>query len=387
VMFKFLFNSESKTETTLSEYLKSLYSAPLTLISPIFAYFVLFFLKKHLSPAWKLIANCFLYLYSVLTTLYSFESMNLIPNSELSGTIGHFDRIVRIITRHINNNFTAEKVISTVWFLVVYRFVILGVFIIAITVYITYSSYKLMKKQPKVTSPTTTVNVYNHIPTINVTQHLPTHTGDPILTEEYLNICDAYINPNLPESEKKNIFGQNLSGKASKWFSDVKLRRNYQETSFNDLKSEFESLFTPFEDKNVVCYERLQKCKQYNNESVFDFANRFRYTASFSNIDPMVQYCLFKTNLREDIKSKLNEENFQCNIDSITNASRKIEHNLRKRAVLPTLRPRNKESKALTAQEKEELRKTGGCFYCRETGHILRNCPKIPNQGKEITQS
>ena len=30
----------------------------------------------------------------------------------------------------------------------------------------------------------------------------------------------------------------------------------------------------------------------------------------------------------------------------------------------------------LSDTEREKLRKTGGCFFCREVGHLARNCPK-----------
>jgi Zinc knuckle len=30
----------------------------------------------------------------------------------------------------------------------------------------------------------------------------------------------------------------------------------------------------------------------------------------------------------------------------------------------------------LTDQEREHLRRIGGCFFCREVGHLSRNCPK-----------
>jgi hypothetical protein len=30
----------------------------------------------------------------------------------------------------------------------------------------------------------------------------------------------------------------------------------------------------------------------------------------------------------------------------------------------------------LTNQEREQLRKSGGCFFCRELGHMIRDCPK-----------
>lgn len=36
--------------------------------------------------------------------------------------------------------------------------------------------------------------------------------------------------------------------------------------------------------------------------------------------------------------------------------------------------------KKLTSSEREELRKAGKCFYCKEAGHMLSECTKRPNQ-------
>lgn len=41
--------------------------------------------------------------------------------------------------------------------------------------------------------------------------------------------------------------------------------------------------------------------------------------------------------------------------------------------------PKEKKKK-LTAEEREELRKAGKCFYCREQGHLAINCPKKANR-------
>jgi hypothetical protein len=121
-------------------------------------------------------------------------------------------------------------------------------------------------------------------------------------------------------------------------------------------------------------------------ESVHDFANRFLYIASLINIDPTFQYCLFKSNLRNNIKDKLDEESFNSNIKAILPITRKIESKLIKISP-PTnnLRTRTFERKDLNAEDKDKFIKEGIYFYCREKGYIVKNCPK--NLGKVLAQS
>jgi hypothetical protein len=135
--------------------------------------------------------------------------------------------------------------------------------------------------------------------------------------------------------KKEEIIGQNLTGKAENWFKSISQTRNYHLFKFEDLKEEFESLFYPLEDKNIISYKRLRNCKQRNLESDYDFANRFLYIVSLTNIDPTIQYCLFKSNLRNNIKDKLNEESFNYNIKAILPIRRKIKSKLIK--ILPLL--------------------------------------------------
>jgi hypothetical protein len=55
--------------------------------------------------------------------------------------------------------------------------------------------------------------------------------------------------------------------------------------------------------------------------------------------------------------------------------------------ILPTPTPmeidalRRKPS-PLTPEERARLLKTGGCFYCRQCGHVLANCPSKPSLQK-----
>jgi hypothetical protein len=63
-------------------------------------------------------------------------------------------------------------------------------------------------------------------------------------------------------------------------------------------------------------------------ESIYDFANRFLYIATLTNIDPTIQYCLFKSNLRNNNKDKLDKESFNSNIKAILPIARIIESKL-----------------------------------------------------------
>jgi hypothetical protein len=69
------------------------------------------------------------------------------------------------------------------------------------------------------------------------------------------------IKSNLPDEDKRKLFCQNLTGIAVNWFKSILRRRNYHLIKFEDIKEEFESLFSPLEDKNIVSYERLRNCK------------------------------------------------------------------------------------------------------------------------------
>ncbi len=85
------FSLFKRDKPSLNEYLLHWYSAPLTWLSPVVVYMLLHFIKKYLSPIWKLVANCMFYLYSCWTALSSLETWNLIPNTELKGSLGNFD--------------------------------------------------------------------------------------------------------------------------------------------------------------------------------------------------------------------------------------------------------------------------------------------------------
>jgi hypothetical protein len=149
-----------------------------------------------------------------------------------------------------------------------------------------------------------------------------------------------------------------------------------------DLKVEFESLLSPLEDKNVISYISLKSCRERDSESVISISNRFIYIVLLTNIDPTIQYCVFKSNL-SNIKDKLDEESFNSNIIAILTIVRKIKSKLIKSSYLThNLRTRTFERKALTAEDKDKFMKVGICFYCREKGYIIIDYNK--NLGKVI---
>ncbi|KXN64687.1 hypothetical protein CONCODRAFT_14116 [Conidiobolus coronatus NRRL 28638] len=139
--------------------------------------------------------------------------------------------------------------------------------------------------------------MYKHILTYQINHSIQLHNGNPILTEEYLSICNSEINSQLPEEEKKKLLVKILLEKLK--------------------NEEFESLFSPLEDRNIVCYKRLKKCRQKESKT-------------------------------------------------------KIESKLKKTIGPPqNLRPRTVEKKDLATEEKEKFKKDGIYFYCRDKGHIV----------------
>jgi hypothetical protein len=64
-----------------------------------------------------------------------------------------------------------------------------------------------LKLSSKQYIPHTAVNVYNSIPAYHFNSINNRYNGDPILTEEYLINYNSEINCNLPDEEKKKLFG------------------------------------------------------------------------------------------------------------------------------------------------------------------------------------
>jgi hypothetical protein len=84
-----------------------------------------------------------------------------------------------------------------------------------------------LKLSSKQFTPHTAVNVYNNIPAYHFNSINNRYNSNPILTEEYLINCNLEINSNLPNEEKKKLFGQNLTRKAENWFKSISRRRKY----------------------------------------------------------------------------------------------------------------------------------------------------------------
>jgi hypothetical protein len=65
---------------------------------------------------------------------------------------------------------------------------------------------KIMKKSSKYSIPHSTINIQNNIRAYHFNSINNSYNSNPILTEEYLTICNSEIYSNLPNEEKKKLY-------------------------------------------------------------------------------------------------------------------------------------------------------------------------------------
>jgi len=162
----------------------------------------------------------------------------------------------------------------------------------------------------------------------------------------------------------------NLTENAATWWRHVydentRLRRNWQWTDFiHNLREQFRPI-----DIERAARNRINNLRQTN--SVSNYINNFKsLIVDIPSMAEADRLDYFLRGLKPDIQERVAQiktygsaRTFGPTTNSGSSASTPIQIDAIRRT-------------RLSATERDQLRRTGGCFFCRELGHLARNCPK-----------
>jgi hypothetical protein len=199
--------------------------------------------------------------------------------------------------------------------------------------------------------------------------------------EQYLRISP------IEETQRIPFAASFFEDKAAIWWRSVyqDLSKNNTNWSWNDFVTHLRQQFRPV-NANKIARDRLATLQQTN--SVQAYTHLFRTTileiTDISEAEKLDRYVRgLKPYVRREVELR-SPKNFDeaiiiaDRVDAITYSLRTSSYDQQKPTKSEPM-PMELDAirqKSLTNSEREQLRRTGGCFYCRGQGHISRNCPK-----------
>ena len=182
-----------------------------------------------------------------------------------------------------------------------------------------------------------------------------------------------------------------LSGNARLWvISALDGGTTYE--SWDALKKALTSAYGPVHDQER-CRLNLFALRQASTLSAYvtDFT---RLSLQVPDLDELSRTLLFVKGLRYNLKRQvmlIHPQNLEHAIRSAQTAEQltnMVQDSDAKKPSSSSWSPQPLQSSEaklskLTEQEREELRRTGGCFACRKPGHLARECKAYPNEGRQ----
>lgn len=199
-----------------------------------------------------------------------------------------------------------------------------------------------------------------------------------------------------------------LRGQAQLWYRLQCLRVEGDDAPFDSWAAFVTALRQQFTTINIIkrARDRLANLRQYRDVQryVFEFNSLCLKIPDITISEKMDRFIRgLKPNIRKEIELREPEtleeamsmaervdnihsatyfnprlSSFRSNSRPVNNSSGPTPMDLG--AMKTSDRRENKGPGRLTPEERERLRKIGGCFYCRQTGHTLDQCPLRPER-------
>ncbi|MGL4765872.1 MAG: retrotransposon gag family protein, partial [Aeromonas sp.] len=223
-----------------------------------------------------------------------------------------------------------------------------------------------------------------------------TYSGAAEECSGFLLQCSLYLeaNSHLFSNERGKVaFIINLlQGKALQWAQSLWESNASVTGSLSEFCAQLKIVFGQQTSKLSV-HDQLFTIKQLRNESVSDYAIRFRTLAYLSGWNEAALITAYRHGLNEQIQQLIvvyeDTLGLECIIQKSIRVAQRL-HACHQRTPValpppvstsvapPAPEPMQVDSQHLTASERQRRISSGLCLYCGGEGHILTSCPVRP---------
>lgn len=219
------------------------------------------------------------------------------------------------------------------------------------------------------------------------------YSGDPSSCETFLTQCEIQFSfqPSSFPSERSKVayVVSLLTGRAAQWAVAQWGRNSHICSSYQLFSAELREVFDPIKPHQEAAYQ-LTRLRQ-GNESVDDFAIRFRTLAGKSKWNDHALYDMFHQGLSDRIKDELAARELPPAINDLISVASRIDRRIResdreRSQRLHSRNPRPAPHRAedepmqlgrtrLSQEERDRRFRQNLCFFCASPDHRIGSCP------------